>query len=264
MSAIATVAGGILMFDLGKFGPGVKDIKLYAGQALRNILFEVYLGADENIWTPSVASNLRLGIEGDSITFAGGFGPRLVGNHFGTLLAKKLGINNWFDNSQGGTGTIANRNGTGTTYIQRIAGLVEFAPDIVVINGFHNDDISPQAARQAAFLAYFQALRAALPNALIFVAGPGTLQADNLATGSQLFTTETDTISVLNALGDANMVFIPMLTDFPAFPSTTNNGWFFQSGAPAPFNDAHPVPRYYPSAVEKVAVAIRAHFASRT
>jgi hypothetical protein len=263
-SAIASVVGGIYMLDLGKFGPGVKDIKLYARQSLREIIFEVYLGADENIWTPSTASNLRLGIEGDSLTSAAGIGPRLVGNYFGTLLAKKLGIDNWFDNSQGGTGAIADKSGTGTTYIQRIAELAEFAPDIVVVNGFYNDGSFSEAARQAAFLAYFQALRAALPNALIFVAGSGTLQGDNIAPASPRFDTENDTISVLNALGDANIVFIPMLTGFPVFPRTTSNGWFFQSGAAAPFNDGHPVPRYYPSAAEKVAVAIRAYFASRT
>lgn len=249
---------GAVLIDMSRFGPGVHEVKLRSYNRPLDSAIVVNVGSDETIW-PAPALGPVVAFEGDSITQGGGIGANSVTLHLNRLVADQIGASSDYNNAIGGTGSISDRSGTATTYIQRLSDIAAIQPDILVVGGFHNDESYTSAARQAAFLTYLKAVRAACPNTAVFMTGTQTLASESL-TGS-LLTTENDALAAFNAWGDANSKFIPLLTAPQKFPSSNgNNTWFFQSAGSAPFNDGHPVPRYYPSIAAKIVQAIREHF----
>jgi lysophospholipase L1-like esterase len=70
----------------------------------------------------------------------------------------------------GGTGFIAGRD-TGTDFAARVPGIIAAKPDVVVVEGGHDDAGSPPAEVEAAARAVMTDLRAGLPDAKIVVLG---------------------------------------------------------------------------------------------
>jgi hypothetical protein len=106
----------------------------------------------------SQGEQLRGVLIGDSFSSAGGITANIDG--FGNHMFDGLGIADARMSGIGNTGFIANASGTQPTAIQRLADMTAPAPDIgVVVAGF-NDSAYAGPDRQAAVLAYLQALRA--------------------------------------------------------------------------------------------------------
>jgi hypothetical protein len=251
-------AGSALLLDLSTFGPGAKDIRIYGTFSLPEQLFNIYTEADAFIWKPEPRNGLKICFEGDSITQGGSSETTPASELIENVTARLLGIDSWYNNAVGASGCLQTNSGTRTNYPQRLVDVVAENPDIFVIGGFHNDASFSSAERQAAFLAYFQLCRAAMPACTIFVTGTQTLLNESTtATGSaDLLTIERDSKIAFDQWGDANAAFIPLLTDLLPFPPQTTAGWFFCSPQGGNAN-GHPIFRYSRSIAEKIAHGIR-------
>lgn len=263
--AASVVSGGGLLLDMSRFGSGAKDVRVYDRNLMRESMHRLFVSADENIWTPSPASNILMAFEGDSITQTGGFGAEISGYLIEQLICKQLGIERWFNNAIGGTGVTSNANGNATTYIERLPGIVQHTPDILLIGGFHNEADRDPTLRKAAMLAYFRAVRAALPNCTVFVTGNqllGTTQPVDSGAANHL-QCELDALEMFNQWADPNSMFIPLVSRSYRFPgSVAADTWFYLYGGAAPFNDSHPCPRYYPAYADLIVQSIKQFFAA--
>lgn len=254
-----TLGGGSYLLDLSRFA-GVKDIRIYGYGSLSETVAGWVVGADEAVWTPDGQPALSIALEGDSITQGGGTSDALMSNFIEHLICRSLGIDKRYNNAIGGTGVISNQNGNATTYLQRIADVAAVNPDIVLVGGFHNDDGQAPATTRAAILTYLRRLRALCPRATVFVVGTQMLGNEGMAPGSAHHTLEQTALSAFTEWADDNAAFIPLLTQAQPFPPTTADGWYYQDALAAPFNDAHPTPRYYPAYAAIVVQAIKKYF----
>ncbi len=176
-----------------------------------------------NVWSPPVFDAVRCVVVGDSISSGGGTSyPSLPGGLWPAQLSLAL---NWFDVincSSGGTGYIANNTGVGYSFINRLTDVTKLSPspDIVMVFGGINDEGSGAGAIQAAALAYFQALRTALPSAVVVVLG-----AYPAATGPSVtrLATEAALLAAFNSWADSNSYFIPVSND-------PNGSWITGTG----------------------------------
>ena len=257
MAAIAAVATGTYILNLSSFGAGVKDIKVYSSDAVRNVMFRMFVAADEDIWTPVPSNDLCIAFEGDSTVQTGGIGKRVVSWYIEALVAKQLGIERWYNNAVGGTGLIADGAGLATTYFERMDALITNQPDIVVLGSNANDQGRTAAEIETAFLTWARRLRAALPDATVFVVAKQPLRGDNLAVGQPSYVLEQNMQAAFLKWNDPNSAFIPLFTRTYTFPGTTADGWYYQAGGAAPFNDAHPLPRWYPAISSVIVEAVR-------
>lgn len=258
-----TVNPGGVLIDMSRFGPGVHEVKIRNTNRPLDSAFYLNVQADEQIW-PAPAVGPVIAFEGDSITQGSGTTAYAAGWSLNRLVGEQIGSSSEYLNAIGGTGVIANNSNNSTTYIERLGDIAAIQPDILVIGGFHNDGSSTSAARRTAILAYLQAVRAACPNATVFLTGNQCLAGDSLVagSGSNQYDIEVDALAAYTAWGDANSKFIPLLTAAQKFPASTgNNTWLYQSAGSAPFNDSHPVPRYYPSIAGRIVQAIREFYA---
>lgn len=264
ISVASGVANGMFLLDMSRFPAGAKDVRIYGQTQVVGVAYRFHVGDDELIWKPTTRSNLVMGFEGDSITQGGGLGTALINDFVESLVCRQLGIEQWYNNAVGGTGALSDRNGTGTTFLQRLPDLVAMKPDIVLIGGFHNDNMRTQAEQRSAFLTYLRAVRSALPNTTIFLVPTQMLGNESLVDGANShYQVELNAKWAFDSFADANSCFIPMLTRSRPFPAVTTDGWFYQDALAAPFNDAHPTPRYYRSYAQVVVEAIKDFFASR-
>lgn len=260
-----TTASGAYLLDMSRFPAGTKDIRVYGLGEIRSSVFRVYVADDELLWKPSTRNNLVLAWEADSIGQGGGLGPTLITEWVESLVCRQLGIESWYNNAIGSTGAISTGlpAGTRTTYLDRLDDLVAVNPDIIVIGGFHNDVGYTQDQQRTAFLTYLRAVRAKATKATIFLTGAQSLQGESLVDGAgTLYQLELNTKWAFDQFADSNSCFIPLLTRADKFPNVSTNGWFYQNGGAAPFNDGHPVPRYYRSFAQIVVEAIKAWFAT--
>lgn len=141
------------------------------------VVFGVYAGAFHAIRAarPSVP---RLLIKGDSFVEGTGAlrygGSASLRNAFPQKGARKLGvIDNAIISGWGGTGVL-NNGTTKKTFAQLLDDVTRFGPDGVIIFGGVNDGTGAWNATQiqAAYTAYFQSLRDALPTIPIAFMGP--------------------------------------------------------------------------------------------
>jgi hypothetical protein len=137
-----------------------------------------------------------------------------------------LGCDDVWSSATGGTGFI--NNGGGSTLITRLPRVVAAAPDILYIPPIHNDvgnDATYNTAtRTAAYLAYFAAVRAALPRTVILAGGGYATGAANLlTTAASAWQVEADMAAAVAAFNDPLVKFIPTISD-PA------GRWLFGDG----------------------------------
>ncbi len=240
----------VLLLNMAKFPEGKKTIEIRVYDNIQSKLaFEIYKEADDQVWPAENQNRFRMAFEGDSITVGSyicAYRPRYW---IERIVGDQLGCDAVYNNAVGGTGLI-NNGTTKTTYLDRLPDLVAFTPDVVVFGGVQNDignnGTYNSTTRQAAALAYFQALRAALPNALVVVVGAQALQNQSLTSAAgTLYEAETDIKTAFTTWSDANSLFIPLATDVRARITSTNGKHYAQTGS-APYTDTHPVPPYYP------------------
>jgi hypothetical protein len=188
---------------------------------------------------------------------------------FERLLADNIGADTFYNNAVGSTGVINNVSGVATTYLERVADIIAFAPDILVIGGFHNDvgnsGSYTSALRQGAILKYLQTIRAALPSCYIFVIGSQLLQNDVMTTGGAFscYDVEVDAKAAVTTFNDSKTSFIPLMTDVRNRLTNANGRFYLQTGS-APYNDAHPIPNYYPFITSYLANKLAKFFSSIT
>jgi GDSL-like lipase/acylhydrolase family protein len=104
--------------------------------------------------------------------------------HWVQAFSDALGWDDVWSWGVGATGFIANNSGGSPTFGQQVADVVSYAPDCVIFDGPINDNGNSAASVAAAALAAYQAVQAALPNALIVQFAPfwksgaeGTIQS---------------------------------------------------------------------------------------
>jgi len=154
-----------------------------------------------NLMASAVLRQLKAVFFGDSYTIPAG--PVLsvgyfayVGDYFNW---------NWVNEPAGGTGYLA--GGTwNKTFGQRISEIVSQNPDIVVVYGGGNDPSTPEPL-QAAVDSFYSALRAALPQATVFVIGPQSVS------GAQNVSKLPERDAIKNGSAPYNVHFIDPLAE---------------------------------------------------
>lgn len=221
---IAAVGGGNAYVLLDFRGTGMRKDRHFrlscsfnAGNAFANF-GKLWVSPQDAISFHTNANRWRLACVGDSIFGGSSSGPLISRWDRASVFGDLIGCDDVANLGVGGTGFIANASGAQLTYIQRIQDLITLNPDVVYIGGAFNDSVSASAARQAAALLYYQAVRAALPLCMIVQAGTygGVAPATNQAI-------DADLLAALTAFGDANSFFIPVSTDTPAWGTGTGN-----------------------------------------
>jgi hypothetical protein len=241
----ATINPGMILLDLSSFPAGDKVIEVFGSDSFIAPMWKIAVRADEFVYPLDLPNNLKIAIEGDSVGDMSATSAHDYRNSRTDIaLGELLGCQNVFNNCIGGTGMISTNGGTKTNWIDRLADVVLFKPDLLIIYGGHNDVGYTQADISSYFAAYSSAVRAALPECTICVVG-GTLLASE-SVSSQLANEQRLKVAfdVFNAT-DKNCFFIPVLSASPAL-LTSNNGYMFQGGgSPAPYTDGHPTPWFY-------------------
>jgi len=249
------------LVNMSLFPPGAKLIEVVVADTIKNrIAFELYQEPGSYIWPAKPRNQFTLAVEGDSIAGGSYYSGDLPMLWLEKLVADHLGCNNWFSNAEGGTGVINDASTTKTTYLGRLQDIVDFAPDLLFINGFHNDmgeaDLYTSAARRAAILTYLQAVRSQLPKCYIVMVGTQLLANESTDTGPNTqHQVELDAKWAFDQFNDSNSLFIPLLTDVK--PRIINTNFVHYLVTTAPYNDGHPIPQYYnyyaPMIADKIA-----------
>ena len=251
------------LIDLSKFPGAIKDVVIYGRDGIwQEVLYLLQLEPTAYILPGEAPVNgLKIAFEGDSLTAGGNGMPTFEGDFWPSNCAKTLGASNYYSNPIGSTGFINNNSGALTTYLERIAKINSFAPDVLVIMGAHNDSASTSAARKAAVLLYLQTFRAANPNAYIFMFGNLLLQGETVATQQ---TSELDLSSAVTTFNDPRCTFVPILNDPKGswYAGGSVNGYNFYTTASSPFTDSHHTIGAYKMLEQIVAAKIRNYFAS--
>jgi hypothetical protein len=162
------------------------------------------------VWQPDIPNSVRWGIVGSTMfSVASPQQPVIAQLGVGQLVAKLLGAVDYIVDVQGNQSGYLSA-GTNGTFLTRIATLTSYAPDVVLVSGGGLNDRtasgSSLSTEQAAVLAYITAVRAALPNALIFVVG-----SEGGATGpaTNVFTMELAMNQAVTAFADPYTFFLP-------------------------------------------------------
>jgi len=196
-----------------------------SGSGSSGVFTGVWVDPRYSVWAPTNPNRYRLYLEGDSITQGAEPGNgQLNRSH---RLANMLGCDDVWGSATGSTGFI--NNGGGSTLITRLPRVVAAAPDILYIppinNDVGNDGTYNTATRTAAYLAYFAAVRAALPRTIILVGGGYATGASNLLTTSaSAWQVEADMAAAVASFNDPLVKFIPTISD-PA------GRWLFGDGS---------------------------------
>lgn len=123
----------------------------------------------DTIMRPRTARGPRLAVVGDSYAVSySGVNTRMLG--YVPTMARILGVRDFSQSTAaGGTGFI--NPGAYAKYLDRLADVTAIAPDIVIATGTVNDSASTAAAVKSAAKTYVDAVRAALPAALVVLTG---------------------------------------------------------------------------------------------
>ncbi len=116
---------------------------------------------------------------GDS--FTQGAQQTLMG--YARHLGRHLGIENLIESGVGGTGYINPGSGGNVKFADRLThDVINLSPDLVIVAGGRNDGSSSTGDIQTASAAFWSALRAGLPNAVLICVGPFVEQSTSLTT----------------------------------------------------------------------------------
>jgi lysophospholipase L1-like esterase len=197
----------------------------FGSRAPRRILIEIDYGPEfgglvrnvtDSITAPTRFGALTAAVVGDSFGQgeAGDGTTHYSSRGYAWTLMRLLGITQWRDYSQGGTGFL-NPNGTIGTYRTRISDVLGYQPNLVIIQGSNNDNTYTSAAIQTEIATYISALKAGLPASTV-IAGLTPTLVDN----SDITSTATTAAACLAAFQAAG---IPYVDGY-------NAGWFYGTG----------------------------------
>jgi len=234
---------GAMILDLTSFPSGNKTIEIFGMNNFSDLVQSIAVQPGEFVYPLPPNHSVKIALEGDSITDMTGIGAFSWSARIEVALNEYLGCQNILNNAIGGTGLIANNSGTATTYIQRLPDIVAFNPDILIINGVHNDSGAASATRIAAMLTYLAAVRAALPNCSIGIIGSNLLSGDNGAGSFLTLEQDLATAYATFRATDKNCFFVPILTATPVLLSGSAPYFFNNPGGQ--FTDSHPGDWYY-------------------
>jgi len=159
-------------------------------------------------WAVSTDNVIKCVVTGDSYTAATGASSTslswvsILGNLLGFRDTRACGI--------GGTGYLAPATGTAWKCRDHISDVTTPAPDVVIFAHGANDASYSSAAVTAEALLNYQAVRSALPNAIIIVLGPWALASGPSAS---ILSTEAAISAAVTAFNDPYCKFIPQTTD---------------------------------------------------
>jgi len=159
-------------------------------------------------WALSTDNIVKCVITGDSYTGATGASStnlswaNIVGNLLGFRDTRACGI--------GGTGYLAPSSGTAWKCIHHISDVTTPSPDVVIFAHGANDASYSSSAVTAEALLNYQAVRAALPNAVIIVLGPWALASGPSA---GILATEAAILAAVTAFNDPLCKFVRQTTD---------------------------------------------------
>lgn len=221
------VTTGFSPFGLTKLVFGSAKPRLLEWRTSSGIV-AVYTKKPYRLWKPAPDPNPRIAVVGDSYvapavmsdTVAGQITSGMYESGIYQRLGAVLGLTSLVTDGIGGTGYL-NGGGSATPYghANRLAWLSTLNPDVVMVHGGGANDIfggNTDAATIAAAIAYFQAVRALLPDAkLVFVEGmspPGFAYNTRYATVSA---------GVRSGLADlAGIYFLDLATTRPPLNGT--------------------------------------------
>lgn len=168
---------------------------------------------------PPVEFTFKMAFEGDSFGDGGapadGYFKRAV------ALGLNLGAKNILNVATGGSGYIWNNAGATTNRQQRIARLIQHAPDLLFASGTYWDNNAQgytTAQRLAAYKTYYDTLFAALPNLIVVVLGG---RGDGTAADAYI---DTEMQSFVSGYGNPKMIFIPTCPDLEGYFTITGDG----------------------------------------
>ena len=150
---------------------------------------------------PPRPRGLRCVVAGDSYVSANG----AQNDAFSVRMARRLGFSDSVMLGVPSSGYVALGNSVNYGHVTRLADVVQYAPDLVVVYGTINDNNLAGVGVAAA--AYFAALRSALPSTVIVVVGPVD---HNGASTASLISTVRDPVRV--AALAAGFSFVDPLT----------------------------------------------------
>lgn len=203
-----------LIINFGASAGAVKSVRIYSSNSPRFI----YRAPLYRVWKPSDNTAIRAVITGDSYT--SGTGPSATTLTWSNILGIMLG---WADNRAcgvGGTGYLAPGSGTAWKCRDHISDVTGPAPDVVVFAHGANDAAYSAADITAEALLNYQAVRAALPNALILVLGPWALAS---GPSGSIITAENAISAAVTQMNDPMIKFVKQTTD-PA------GSWIYGTG----------------------------------
>lgn len=182
----------------------------FGSAASRRIELISHNAIPRNIWTANI----------DAITPASVRGPRVIafGDSFtaaapsGWWLAfgDALGWDDVWASGVGGTGYKATNSGSSLKFRDRLAqDVIAYSPDVVVFHGLTNDGgYSPSSGIYDEALSCYSALKAALPNVLIFAA-PNAQGGWSATSPDATFIANMKMLK--QAAADAGILWLPML-----------------------------------------------------
>jgi len=232
-----TVSAGSTILDFtGSSALGRAERRIRIRTNGPQVFFGVQVDTLSSVWQPANPNRYRIYIEGDSLiagAFGAGFnvGPCYPGGNWPEQFADLIGCDDVIVGGIGGTGFI--NAGTNNTYAQRIPFAASLNPDVVMVCGCYNDTSNSASTIQAAVLAYLQALRAALPNALILVFGPwpGTQSGVTTSTWpAPPAANATTTVTGDAAMKAAVLQFNDLGTFFYSAINDANGSWLYGTG----------------------------------
>lgn len=205
----------------------VAKARLYRVELNQASAFEgILIGSLYSVWAPKSGTNIRVVTVGDSIDAS--TGTLMPNGSWQKVAGKLLGWTDVRQCSLGGHGAInpgttpVEPSGPGRTFGSAawVADVAAHNPELLIITVSQNDDLNSSAAITAAYLATFQAYRAALPDVPIIVTG-----ADAASSGPSATRIATDTAgkAAFTAWADPNSWFIENVND----PS---GSWFTGTG----------------------------------
>jgi lysophospholipase L1-like esterase len=136
----------------------------------------ITVDARSNVWRCHEARK-KIIIDGDSIAWGA--------NNLGQALNSPVGIISqmfdwdFYNNAMGGTGYVADSSGTSVPIIQRIKGIIDEKPDVILIlNGLNDCSATYLLTLESKVNEYFTALKANFPTKDIIITSPFNPKSD--------------------------------------------------------------------------------------
>lgn len=215
-----SVANGYVILDWRNTGGRkFRKIRVSVGGGLQTYA-PFWTTPQDTVYFPGNSQRWSMAFVGDSLWTGQNSGPVVSFQGRANQVCDLLGCDSHFNASQGSTGMFATNSGAYYNYQQRIQDVINFNPDVVWVQGSINDGITLYLQQQytTGYLAYLQSLRAALPNAMIFLSGVlGTTPSQHTVAEQWMF-------NAFTQFNDSNSYWVPCTND-PVAPWWQGTGY---------------------------------------